>query len=254
MTTNGKKAHAAKAPKTPPALDLTSSADVQESPTESSGSDPSSSTPPRSSKRKPSGLSLAMLLNRIRTGQISGKSLHDTDRLDVVEQLVIDGHSTAEIAFILGLSVRTIERIRDKIREKNKLRRDPDLSDRLLGQLKVEADINIQKLWRMASDKGVDARVKVMAIDRAFAIRAKSVELIHNLGHIGAPLPDAAAELPSFDELEAEFERLAKIGPADESDKSDLAEIKVLHKNAKLAAKAVQMKRKAAQRDAHNAA
>lgn len=261
MTPNDNEIPASKAQVTPPPQTAyvptpASSDGVGELPAESHGSDASSPTPAQKfSKRRPSDLPLTTLLNRLEAKQISGRSLHAVDRQDIVEYLVSDGRPTAEIALFLDLSVRTVERDREKIREKNTLRRDAGLSDRLLGQVLAEADVNVQKLWRIAGGKNVDARVKVEALGRAADIRIKSVELIHNLGHLGgAPLSDGVLELPSEDELDAELGRLAKIGPADESDKADIAEIKSIKKRAKLANKAAKMNRKDPRRDSPDAA
>ncbi len=65
------------------------------------------------------------LMKQIQSGQLDPKCIGTTSRRQVVMTMINDGYSTAEIAEILKVSDRTIERDRKAIRESNAVTRDP---------------------------------------------------------------------------------------------------------------------------------
>lgn len=168
------------------------------------------------------------LLSKVRAGTLSGKVLGSTERQSVVALLAADGLSSPEIAHVLQVSDRTVERDKQAIREHNALPRDPKLVEQLVGRLVAEAELCIQRIRRAVREKDAEPAARVDGEHRCFQILDSLTERLQKLGY----LPTAATrlqadltlhdgEVPTAEALQAEVDRLRAI--ADSSGNSDAA-------------------------------
>lgn len=141
-----------------------------------------------------------------------------TERQSLVALLAADGLSGPEIAQILHVSDRTVERDRRDIRDRHALPRDPKLVEQMAGRLLAEAELSIQRIRRTARERDVDPGVKIDAEHRCFQIVDSAVERLQKLGYlptaatrVQADLTHHAAELPSSDELEGQLAGLREL-------------------------------------------
>ena len=103
------------------------------------------------------------LLQKIRTRTIDPNSIRLPERHLIVSYLMADGYGTAEIAQILNVSDRTIERDKKAIREANAIATDPELAEQVVGRLVLEADLSIQRIRKAVRDTETPHNVKVEA-------------------------------------------------------------------------------------------
>ncbi len=96
---------------------------------------------------------LLKLVGLLRQGAISARNLSLNDRRAAVNMLVVEGYSTHEIAAILNLSDRTIERDRAAIRQANAVRPDDAGGDQIIGELKRQAEVAMHRLQRAVRDR-----------------------------------------------------------------------------------------------------
>lgn len=132
-------------------------------------------------------------LKQIQAGQLDPSTLDKDQRRGVVVVLVEDGYSTAQIASILQVSERTIERDRRAWREDIALAADPKLVGQMVGRLYSEAELSVQRIRRSTRDKETPASVRVDGEHRCYQIWSDVVQRMQSLGH----LPTAAQRLQS---------------------------------------------------------
>ena len=106
------------------------------------------------------------LLAQVRSGVVPGSMLQADARQSLVVLLTADGVSSHEIAQILQVSDRTIERDRRAIRAGAAVSKDPKLVGEMVGRLMAEAELSIQRIRRTARERDVDAGIKVDAEHR----------------------------------------------------------------------------------------
>jgi transposase len=172
------------------------------------------------------------LLQKIKSGQMEAKLDDPEKRRLLVALLMKEGHSTPEIAHLLKVSDRTIERDRQALRESNAITKDPKLVEQMAGKLLAEAELCIQRIRKFARDKEALPSVKIDAEDRCFHIAARLTECLQSLGYLPIAARKLTAELTcqtqvtfDLDQLGAEVERLQQIeGEFTEKD-SNTAEI-----------------------------
>ncbi len=143
----------------------------------------------------------------------------------MVEHLTSDGYSAVEIAEVLKISERTIERDRRAIRESHALVADPALVPQMVGHLVGQAELAVGRLRRIARDRDTPAAVKVEAERSCWGISRDLVASLQRLGYLPtAPQEfrgeiwtgaEVALEAPGLDELEAELARVESIVSSD---------------------------------------
>lgn len=158
------------------------------------------------------------LLEKIRSGRMSPTLIQSPDRPRIVAFLMAEGYSTPEIAKILKVSDRTIERDRQAIRQGNALEHDPKLADQMSGRLWTEAELAVQQIRKILRDRNTPPAVKVDGNHRCVQIISGLIQDLQRLGY----LPTAAqkldgtithhlAQLPNLDDMHVEVERLKVI-------------------------------------------
>ena len=132
-------------------------------------------------------------LKQIQAGQLNPATLDKDQRGAVVVVLMEDGYSTAQIATILRVSERTIDRDRRAWREAIALDADPKLLSQMVGRLYHAAEISEQRIRSRTRDKDTPAGVCVDGEHRCYLIWSDLVQRMQSLGH----LPTAAQRLQS---------------------------------------------------------
>lgn len=93
------------------------------------------------------------LVSQLRQGVIDARNLSLEDRRAAVSVLVAEGYSSHEIAMILKLSDRTIERDRAAIRKAYAVQPDNTGADQMIGELKRQAELALHRLQRAVRDR-----------------------------------------------------------------------------------------------------
>ena len=202
------------------------------------------------------------LLQRIQNGSVDPKGIGPAERRQLVVYLMADGYSTADIAQILRVSDRSIERDKKKIREQNALVREPALVGQMVGRLYSEAELTSQRIRKVTRDKRVSASVKVDAEHRCYQIFSDLVQRLQSLGYlpiasqkIQADLTHRVGEVPDFVEIHSELQRLKLITAEDGGSVEavdQIAEVERKAIRADLAAQVVQLSEQVDKEDGNN--
>lgn len=131
------------------------------------------------------------LLSAVKNGEVDPQLLTTAERQPLVLLLINDGVSTPEIAQILRVSDRTIERDRKALRQQCAVTADPNLLPQMVGRLVQEAELSIQRIRRAIRKDDVPAHVKVDGEARCFIILDRLIERMQSLGY----LPTAASRV-----------------------------------------------------------
>jgi hypothetical protein len=182
---------------------------------------------------KDNGLQTLALLQKIKNGQINPESIGKAERMLLVPFLMAEGKSTAEIAHLLKVADRTIERDKKALREEIAITKDPKLVEQMAGRLMYETELSIQRLRKVQRDKDASPADKIEAERTSNQIICQLVKTMQSLGYlptaaqkIEADLIHRAASSGTLKELKFEAERLIQIQeslPADVIKSADSA-------------------------------
>ncbi len=114
------------------------------------------------------------ILQGIKEGTTDPVSLLPYHRRLLVSLLIAEGQSTAEIAHLLKVSDRTIERDKKAIREENAISQDPELANIIAGRLVDEAQICIQRIRKFERDNNCPPAAKIEGEKGCFHILPKA--------------------------------------------------------------------------------
>lgn len=200
-------------------------------------------------KSKDEAGSLA-LLQQIRNGDIKPKSLAPSQRRLLVSMLLNEGQSSSEIAQLLDVSDRTIERDRQALRKEGSLQHDPDLVNEVARQLKAQGELSIQRMLKIARGKDAPYSVKVDAYHRCFEIFCRYIEKLQSLGFLPAAATKVEAklsrgfdEIPTIDEINAELLRINSLLPDGTKSKAQILSLIEDTRKVKLASKVKQIEK-----------
>lgn len=156
------------------------------------------------------------LIRALQAGEAGG--LSSDDRRRVVEHLWADGYSASETAEIVKTSERTVLRDRAAIKQANAVRPDEGFIPETVGGLLRQADLTVARLRRIARDKVTPAAVRVEAELGCWTVTRDLVQALQSLGYLPtAPrqfqgeLTHRTEEAPSYDDLQAELDRVERI-------------------------------------------
>jgi transposase len=183
------------------------------------------------SASKPINLRSLEILQNIKSGSTDPASLSSAQRKLIVMLLMAEGQSTAEIAHLLKVSDRTIERDKQVIRKDNALIEDPEYAGVMAGRLVNEAQICIQRMRKIQRDPNCPPAAKIDAEKGCFQVLNNLAERLQSMGF----LPTAAKKLEAnlmhhadkaltLDEIHSETQRLQGIEtslPAKETEQLD---------------------------------
>jgi len=173
---------------------------------------PSDNTPSDTGERTLS------LLQKIQAGSVDPKCIRPAERRLVVSYLMADGYCTADMAQILKISDRSIERDKKAIREANALAATPELVEQMAGRLVGEANLSIQRIRKAARDKETSPAVRIDAEHRCYQIVSDMIASLRHLGYLPTATSKLQADfthnigqLPDFADMQAEVQRLRQI-------------------------------------------
>ncbi len=105
----------------------------------------------KNQKHEKEEISATILLQKIKSGEISSKILTPEERQPCVSLLVIgEGFTYAQAAQLLCCSEKTIQRDIMEIRKKNSLNPSLELAKQLIGEMVVKAEAHIAHLMRLS--------------------------------------------------------------------------------------------------------
>jgi len=158
------------------------------------------------------------ILQGIKDGTTDPISLSSNQRKLIVPFLVAEGQSTAEIAHLLKVSDRTIERDKKTIREENAISQDPELVRIIAGRLVDEAQVCIQRIRKFQRDSNCPPAAKIEGEKGCFHIVNSLAERLQSMGYLPIAAKKVEADLThhaegdlSFDEITSEVQRMQHI-------------------------------------------
>ena len=179
------------------------------------------------------GLQTLALLQKIKDGQFEANSIEKAERKLLVRFLMAEGKSTAEIAHLLKVSDRTIERDKKALREEIAITKNPKLVEQMAGMLMYESELSIQRLRKVQRDKDASPADKIEAERTSNQIRYQLFKMMQSLGYlptaaqkIEADLTHRPASSLTLEEIQIEAGRVKQIQeslPAEEIKPADSA-------------------------------
>ena len=173
---------------------------------------PSGNTPCDSEERTLS------LLQKIQAGTVEPKCIRPAERRLIVSYLMADGYCTADMAQILKVSDRSIERDKKAIRQTNALAADPELVEQMAGRLVCEAELSIQRIRKTARDKNTPQAVRIEAEHRCYQIVSDMITSLQHLGYLPmatarlqADFTHNIGQIPDYSQMQMEVQRLKQI-------------------------------------------
>jgi hypothetical protein len=179
---------------------------------------PNSENNGHKSSEKDDGLQTLALLQKIKDGRFEANSIKKAERKLLVRFLMAEGKSTAEIAHLLKVSDRTIERDKKVLREEIAITKNPNLVEQMAGTLMYETDLSIQRLRKIQQDKEASPAEKIEAERAGNQIRYQFFKMMQSLGYlptapqkIEADMTHHAASSLTLEEIQHEAKRLKQI-------------------------------------------
>ena len=172
------------------------------------------------SATEPEPLRAFDLLHKVKSGETRGKDLRPEDRQTLVSVLSAEGASTPDIANLLKVSDRTIERDRQTIAKRHALTKDPALTGIMLGRLRSEVELSVATARRLARDKDVDPAVRLDAAVRCVELYDLLINRLQTTGHVDRVAQHIQADVthqavvPTAEGFAQELERLKAIDPS----------------------------------------
>ena len=171
-------------------------------------------------EREPTdGPKALMLLQEIKASHRAAKSIAPAERRVLVSVLMAEGQSTADIAHLLAVSDKTIERDKKAIREENAIAKDPKFVEQMVGRLVREAETCTQRIRRASRERDATVADKIDGEHRCFQILDALAERLQSLGYLPTAAQKLEAELvdqrrqgvPTLAEIQQESLRLGRI-------------------------------------------
>ena len=167
---------------------------------------------------KDDGLQTFALLQKIKDGQFEANSIEKAERKLLIPFLMAEGKSTAEIAHLLKVSDRTIERDKKALREEIAITKNPKLVEQMAGILMYETELSIQVLRKVQRDKDASPADKIEAERTSNQNRCQLFKMMQSLGYlptaaqrIETDLTHHSASSGTLEELMLEAKRVIQI-------------------------------------------
>ncbi len=158
------------------------------------------------------------LLQKVQAHTVDPKCVRPAERRLIVSYFIAEGYSTPDMAQILKVSDRSIERDKKAIRETNALTADPELVEQMVGRFVCEAELCIQRIRKAARDKDTPQAVRIEAEHRCYQIASDMIASMQRLGYLPtatsrlqADFTHNIGQIPDFPQMQAELERLRQI-------------------------------------------
>lgn len=123
-------------------------------------------------------------LQRIKDGLLDPKTLSKEDRLPYIEVLFSEEYTEMQIAEIMKVSEKTIQRDIKDIREKNSLSPDVIQAKQIIGDFFKKALLHHGRLVRLSREKGTSDENKIQAEFLAWRILKEMIAAMQSLGYL----------------------------------------------------------------------
>jgi len=180
------------------------------------------------------------ILQDIKDGTTNSVSLSASQRKLLVPLLMSEGQSTAEIALLLNVSDRTIERDKEAIRRENALSQDPEFANIFAGRLVDQAQSSIQRIHKFQKDNNCPPAVKIEGEKACFYIVNFLAERLQSIGYLPTAAKKLEADLThhlenplSLKEIQSETKRLQDIERSLSTNRTKKIKSKTLEKKDK---------------------
>jgi len=168
--------------------------------------------------KKDDGPQTLALLQKIKDRQINPKSIGKANRLLLVSFLTNEAQTTAEIAHLLKVTIKTIQRDIKVLHEENAITKDPKLVGQMVGRLVSEAELCKQRIRKFQRDRDASPADKMEGERLCFQIICRLTERMQSLGYlpieaqkIEADLIHRAASSLTLEEIQIEAGRVKQI-------------------------------------------
>lgn len=158
------------------------------------------------------------LIADIRSGVLPARGIDADARRRIVECLIGEGATLAEIAQLVRRNERTIRRDIDAIRESNALHPDDGFAERFLGQLLQETMHCIARIRRTTREKDCPHSVRVQGERDIAGILDGLAHRMQSVGHLPSAAHRLEAEVMhnggvslSLDDIVSELDRIGGI-------------------------------------------
>ncbi len=157
-------------------------------------------------------------LKKLKEGTLDPTSLLREQRKPLVALLMAEGQSTAEIAHLLKISDRTIERDKKALRQDSALPQDPELAPIMAGRLFDEAQLCIQRIRKFQRDSDCPPAAKIEGERACFQITNELIQRLQSMGYVPTVSQKVKAEVVhhadgshSLADIQSEAQRLQGI-------------------------------------------
>jgi len=123
-------------------------------------------------------------VRRLHAREVRADALPPEVRRHCVQHLTIEGFSASEIAELMMISERTVQRDRDAARRAGAIEPTLQLADELLGEFHRLTLASIQRLTRLANDAGSTAYSRLWAEDTISRVYERFIRLAEKLGYL----------------------------------------------------------------------
>jgi len=124
------------------------------------------------------------LIQRIKDNLFDSKFLTKDQRIQCVEVLSGEALTEAAIAQILKVSIKTITRDIQALRERNALTPNINFAKQIIGELVHKARLHHGYLMRLARNKEISGPAKVQAEFSAWRVLNELIERLQSLGYL----------------------------------------------------------------------
>jgi hypothetical protein len=158
------------------------------------------------------------IIREIKSGMLNPRNLGQDERRLCVAHFRSEGLSVPEIAQIIRVSDKTIQRDRRAISESNAIKPDPKFAAQYAGHLAAEAEACATRIRRVTRDKKAPHSVKVDGERACFEIFDRLGQRLQSMGflpqatqRVEADLTHNLGDLSSITDLKNELERLESV-------------------------------------------
>lgn len=127
---------------------------------------------------------ILLLIQQIREGTVSPKSISKDKRHEIVGLLFVQGQDAPTIAQFLKVCDKTVRRDLAEIREKNALSPDPKFVKIAIGEMFVLSQQHISHLMRLSRSKEGSVGEKVQAEYLAHRVSMERMQRLQSLGYL----------------------------------------------------------------------
>ena len=127
---------------------------------------------------------IVTLIQRLKDGSVSAKTLTKDQRQSCVEVLILEGYTVYQIAQLLQCNERTVRRDIAEIRQRNALSPDVEFVKQFVGDVNQKLMNHHDSLLRMAKSKETSAAEKIVALSAASKALTDLFRLLQSVGYL----------------------------------------------------------------------